>query len=121
MANANGKINAAVYEVNPAGSHGQTKLHLGVTVQEFRQNRRNKRHHKVCLGRHVQAAGWRVRKPTHRQSRLLHIRNDPACVPQIDITRLSEALLSRCSTKKPRTQLVLQLRYLTGYRRRSDP
>ena len=71
MADANGKIDTAVHEIHPARTQGKTKVHLGVTIEEFRQNWRDIRDRKICLGRHVQAAGWRVRKPAHGQPRLV--------------------------------------------------
>ena len=115
MADANREIDSTVHEIHHACTHRKANLHLGVAVEEIWQDRRDISERKICFDGYVQAARRSVRKAAHGQSCRFEIRDDPMSMLKIDLARLGETLLACCPVKEPRTELVLQLRHLTGY------
>jgi len=49
MADANREIDSTVDEIYVACSHRKTNMHLGIAVQEIRQDRRYISNRKVCF------------------------------------------------------------------------
>jgi len=114
MADTNRQIDAAVHQIDHAGTHKEANLYLGVTIQKLWQDRLHIGERKVCFNCYVQAARRTVRKAAHCQVCRFEIRNNSMGMLEIDLAGLSETLSARRPLKKPRTKFALQLRHLSG-------
>ena len=109
MADANRKIDAAVHQIQNAGTHKKANLHIRVAIQELCQDRLHIGERKVCFDGYLQAARRCVCKSAHRQVRRFEIRDDSMGMLEIDLAGLGETLFSRRPLKEPRTEFALKL------------
>ena len=107
MADANRKIDAAVDQIQHAGTQKKANLNIGVAIQELCQDRLYIRERKVCFDGYLQAARRCVRKSAHRQVRRFEIRDDSMGMLEIDLAGLGETLSARRPLKESCTEFAL--------------